>query len=185
MGSEVSAEAICGLPGVTRDALPVHRVRVDGFWMDATEVTNAQFEQFVRATGHVTVAERTPTQAEFPTAPPESLVAGSVVFTPTAERVPLDDHFRWWRYQAGADWRHPDGRVSDLKGRERHPVVQVAYADAVAYANWAGKRLPTEAEFEFAARSLAAGTFPVCGPVLRRKPRASRSNLRLGGERTP
>ena len=172
MGSEASSEAICGLPGVTKDALPVHRVRVDGFWMDVTEVTNEQFERFVRATGHVTVAEHVPTQAEIPTAPPESLVAGSVVFTPTTERVPLDDHLRWWRYQAGADWRHPDGPASDLKGRERHPVVHVAYADAVAYAKWAGKRLPTEAEFEFAARGGLSGKLYAWGDSLRPAGRA-------------
>jgi formylglycine-generating enzyme required for sulfatase activity len=157
MGSTAEADSICGLPGVTRDALPVHRVYVDGFWMDATEVTNEQFERFTRATGYVTVAERTPTREEFPTAPPENLVAGSTVFTPTPGPVPLSDYFQWWRYEPGANWRHPEGPDTDLNGREKYPVVQMAYDDAVAYAKWAGKRLPTEAEFEFAARGGKTG----------------------------
>jgi formylglycine-generating enzyme required for sulfatase activity len=157
MGSTAETESLCGLPGVTRDALPVHRVYVDGFWMDATEVTNEQFEKFTKATGYITIAERTPTKEEFPTAPPENLVAGSTVFTPTPGPVPLNNHYNWWRYQKGANWRHPDGPASDLKGGEKFPVVHIAYDDAVAYAKWAGKRLPTEAEFEFAARGGKAG----------------------------
>jgi formylglycine-generating enzyme len=134
------------------DARPWHRVAVDGFWIDQTEVTNEQFQAFVEATGFVTVAERVPTQEEFPTAPPENLFAGSVVFTPPAGAVPLDDHFRWWSYVRGANWRHPTGEGSSLEGKEKHPVVHIAYDDALAYCRWAGKRLPTEAEFEFAAR---------------------------------
>lgn len=141
----------------TEDSRPIHRVAVDGFWMDATEVTNRQFAEFVKATGYVTVAEHVPTAEEFPGAPPENLVAGSVVFTPPDHAVPLDTHFRWWAYVDGANWRQPEGPASDLKGREDHPVVHVAYADAEAYAKWAGKRLPTEAEWEFAARGGLAG----------------------------
>ena len=157
MGSDASGEALCAAPGVTRDAQPIHRVYVDGFWMDATEVTNEQFEKFVKATGYVTIAERVPTKEEFPTAPPENLVAGSTVFTPTPGPVPLNDYFQWWRYEKGANWRHPEGPASNLKGREKYPVVHIAYPDAEAYAKWAGKRLPTEAEWEFAARGGLSG----------------------------
>jgi len=135
-----------------RDARPFHRVAIDGFWMDLTEVTNEEFARFVKATGYVTVAERKPDTKSFPGAPPENLVPGSVVFSPPDTKVPLDDHYVWWRYVAGASWRHPSGPGSDLRGKERNPVVHIAYEDADAYAKWAGKRLPTEAEFEFAAR---------------------------------
>jgi len=157
MGSTAETESLCGQPGLTRDALPVHRVYVDGFWMDATEVTNEEFEKFAKATGYITIAERTPTKEEYPTAPPENLVAGSTVFTPTPQPVPLNNFYQWWRYEKGANWRHPEGPESDLKGREKFPAVHIAYDDAVAYAKWAGKRLPTEAEWEFAARGGRAG----------------------------
>ena len=149
------------------DARPIHRVYVDGFWMDKTDVTNEVFSRFVKATGYVTVAERTPRAEDFPGAPPENLVAGSVVFMPPNHPVPLDDHFQWWSYVKGANWRHPEGPKSNLNGRERYPVVQVAYEDAVAYAKWAGKRLPTEAQWEFAARGGLAGKPYVWGEKFR------------------
>ncbi len=138
----------CGMP----DALPIHLVSVDGFWMDQTPVTNAAFDRFVAATGYVTLAERIPDRREFPAAPPEMLVPGSAVFTPPPAPVPLDNYLRWWRYVPGASWRHPEGPGSALTGRADHPVVHVGWEDVAAYAKWAAKRLPTEAEFEFAAR---------------------------------
>ncbi len=141
----------------TEDSRPVHRVYVDGFWMDKTDVTNRQFEAFVKATGYVTVAERKPRAEDYPTAPPENLVAGSIVFLPPDHPVPLSDHFQWWSYVHGANWMHPLGPGSDIKGKANYPVVQVAYEDALAYAKWAGKRLPTEAEWEFAARGGLSG----------------------------
>jgi formylglycine-generating enzyme len=149
------------------DSQPIHRVYVDGFWMDKTDVTNDEFEKFVKATGYKTIAEIAPTKEQFPTAPPENLVAGSTVFTPTTNAVPLDDYFQWWRYVHGANWRHPSGPDSDIKGRGNYPVVQIAYADAVAYAKWAGKRLPTEAEWEFAGRGGLTGKTYAWGDELK------------------
>ena len=134
------------------DARPWHRVYVDGYWMDTTEVTNEQFSRFVNSTGYVTVAERKPRPEDYPQTLPERLVAGSVVFSPPDHPVELNDHYRWWNYVPGANWRHPDGPGSDIRMRMKHPVVHVAYDDAVAYCAWAGNRLPTEAEFEFALR---------------------------------
>jgi formylglycine-generating enzyme required for sulfatase activity len=131
---------------------PAHQVTVSGFWIDRYQVTNAAFRRFVKATGHVTVAERVPDAALYPGALPEMLVAGSVVFHQPPGRVPLDTHYRWWEWTPGADWRHPDGPGSNLNGRERHPVLHVAWEDVAAYAAWAGKAIPTEAEWEFACR---------------------------------
>jgi formylglycine-generating enzyme required for sulfatase activity len=139
------------------DARPIHRVYVDGFWMDKTDVTNAEFARFVAATGYLTVAERRPDPQDFPDVPPEKLVPGAIVFRAPSQPVALDDPYQWWSYVPGANWRHPEGPDSSIRGREDYPVVQVAYEDAVAYANWAGKRLPTEAEWEFAARGGLTG----------------------------
>jgi len=149
------------------DSRPVHRVYVDGFYMDRTDVTNAEFAGFVKATGYLTVAERKPREEDFPGAPPENLVAGSVVFSPPNHPVSLHNHFEWWNYVWGASWRHPSGPESDIEGKEQYPVVHIAYEDAVAYATWAGKRLPTEAEWEFAARGGLAGKPFVWGDEFR------------------
>jgi sulfatase modifying factor 1 len=132
---------------------PRKLVRVRGFWLDTTEVSNQQFTQFVRATGYVTEAERPPRRRGAPHIPVDKLVAGSLVFTPPHDSDALDNPDRWWRFVPGADWQHPEGPESDLIGRMQHPVVHIAHADALAYAKWAHKRLPTEAEWEFAAQT--------------------------------
>lgn len=134
------------------DAQPGHKVFVDAFYMDATEVTNAQFAAFVKATHYQTVAERKLNPQDFPGADPAMLVPGSIVYTPPKSAVPLTNFAAWWSYIPGANWNHPTGPQSTLAEKEQLPVVHIAFEDAEAYARWAGKRLPTEAEWERAAR---------------------------------
>ncbi len=165
------------------DEYPSHTVCIDAFWMDATEVTNAQFAQFVKATGYVTTAERKPDWEELrkqlPAGTPKPddnlLVASSLVFSAPKQVASLDDYTQWWQWVAGADWRHPEGPGSSIEGKENYPVIQVSWDDAVAYANWAGKRLPTEAEWEWAARGgLRQAIYPWGNePVDEGKPKAN------------
>ncbi len=135
-----------------QDAQPIHKVTVNSFYIDTHEVTNAQFAAFVKATGYVTVAERPLNPKDFPGVDPAILVPGSAVFKAPAEVKGLHNHLQWWEYIPDANWRHPEGPDSSIEGKENHPVTQLAYEDAEAYAKWAGKRLPTEAEWEYAAK---------------------------------
>ena len=157
-GGEFSMGSTDGL--ARPDEQPIHRVRVDGFWMDATELTNAQFRAFADATGYKTIAERPVDWEELkkqtppgtPKPPDEMLKPGSLVFTPPDHPVDLNAYEQWWTWTNGANWRHPEGPASSIEGKDNYPVVHIAYVDAVAYCAWAGKSLPTEAQWEFAAR---------------------------------
>ncbi|MEO8317304.1 MAG: formylglycine-generating enzyme family protein [Bradyrhizobium sp.] len=140
-----------------REERPVRPAHVDGFWIDVYPVTNAEFRKFFDATGYVTYSERPPNPAMYPDADPALLVPGSLVFRKPDRPVSLRDNLAWWEYRVGADWRHPQGPQSSLAGRDDHPVVHIAYQDALAYAAWCGKELPTEAEWEFAARGGLEG----------------------------
>lgn len=150
-------ECVIGSDHHYPEEAPAHLVTVAGFWIDRTPVTNAQFLKFVKATGYRTLAELPADPALYPGADPERLQPASIVFVPPAGPVAQQDHYRWWHYLSGADWRHPEGPGSSIKGRDQHPVVHIAHADAQAYAHWCGKQLPTEVEWERAGWGGRAG----------------------------
>jgi sulfatase modifying factor 1 len=156
-------EFLMGSDNHYEEEAPAHRVKVAGFWMDRTTVTNREFEGFVNDTGYVTVAERSADPADYPGAKPEMLAPSAVVFIKPKQRVDMRNTHNWWAYVRGANWRHPRGPASSIRGLLDHPVVHVAWKDVVAYATWAGKEIPTEAEWEFAARGGLDGAEFVWG----------------------
>jgi formylglycine-generating enzyme required for sulfatase activity len=185
-----AGEFVMGSPGKPPQAneAPAHRVRLNGFFMDETEVTNRQFEKFVLATDFVTEAQKKPDwevmkkqlPPDTPKPPDEVLVPGALVFSPPTEPTPTDDVSLWWRWVPGAYWREPEGPGSSIEGREDHPVVHVSFNDATAYARWAGKRLPTEAEWEYAARGSLPSKRFIWGDQAPRETDGGRANIWQG-----
>ena len=150
MGSDIGNEALPA--GGRNNESPAHQVSIDGFWIDIYPVTNARYSKFVKETGYVTYSEVPPDPKEWPGAKPEMLYAGSIVFKQPKTKVDMRNSYNWWELKKGADWRHPTGPNSSIEGKENHPVVHVTYKDAESFCKWAGKTLPTEAQFEYAAR---------------------------------
>ena len=181
----------CNTRLAKHNEMPAHKIRVDGFWIDQTDITNAQFAIFVKATGYVTTAEKKPDWKTLkvqlppgtPKPPEQKLIPGAMVFVGTSHPVQLDDASQWWRFVPGANWRHPYGPLSNIIGKENHPVVQVSYEDALAYAKWIGKRLPTEAEWELAARGGLEQTNYSWGDEFR--PKGKRMANTFAGEQFP
>tara|TARA_R110002110_G_scaffold257491_1_gene473505 strand:- start:36693 stop:37709 length:1017 start_codon:yes stop_codon:yes gene_type:complete len=150
MGAEQGNKMVS--PGGVNNEMPVHEVEVDAFWIDQYTVTNQQYAEFVKKTGYKTYSEQTPDAKDWPGALPEMLVPASIVFKQPKQKVDMRNYYNWWEYKPGASWQHPEGPDRDIQGRENHPVVHVTFDDAKAYCEWQGKSLPTEAQWEYAAR---------------------------------